>query len=239
MQKEKVIVIIPSYNSAKTIESVCKSISKRYVNEIIVIDDGSTDQTLSILEKIGVTYITHKKNLGYGASQKSGYLKALKNGADLIIMLHSDGQHDPKYIPLLINTLKEENVDIVLGSRLKSFSFALKNKMPLYKIIFNKLLSQIANITLGLHLTEFHTGFRVYKRSVLEAINIRKLSNDFIFDQQILIAAHIFGFRLGEIYIPCIYTKDSSSISFLQSTKYGLENLINLFYYFFDKKKFK
>src|SRR3989344_173258 len=122
-QQEKIFVIIPSYNNAKTIKSVCNKITKKYVNEIIVIDDGSSDETRSVLKKIGVTYISHKKNLGYGASQKSGYKMALKKGADLVILLHSDGQHDPKYIPLLIKTLKEKNLDIVLGSRLKSFSY--------------------------------------------------------------------------------------------------------------------
>ncbi|OGK26190.1 hypothetical protein A2954_04350 [Candidatus Roizmanbacteria bacterium RIFCSPLOWO2_01_FULL_37_12] len=235
MSKEKIIAIIPCFNNANTIKAVCKSISKKYVNEIIVIDDGSTDQTLSVLKKIGVSYISHKRNLGYGASQKSGYKVALKKGADLIIMLHSDGQHDPKYIPLLIKTLKEKKLDIVMGSRIKSISYALKNKMPLYKIIFNKILTQITNIILGLQLTEYHTGYRVFKRKVLENQNINKLSDEFIFDQEILLSAHLHNYRIGDVLTSCIYNADSNSINFRKSLRYGFAVVGSLLRYVFNK----
>lgn len=236
--KDKVFVIIPAHNSEKTIKTVCAKISKKYVTEIIVIDDGSTDGTRALLKKIGINHISHKKNLGYGASQKSGYNRAIKKGADLLIMLHSDGQHDPKYISLLLKTLREKNLDIVLGSRLNNIQYALKNKMPLYKVIFNRILSQIANIILGLNLTEYHTGYRIFKREVFEKLNFNKFSDDFVFDQDILLSAHLHKFKIGEAQTSCIYNSASSSIGFKKSLKYGLAVVGGLIRYVIDRNSY-
>ena len=173
----------------------------------------------------------HKKNLGYGGNQKTCYREALKLGADIVVMLHPDYQYDPKFIKYLIQPIIDDSFDIMLGTRIRTRTETLKNGMPFYKYVSNRLLTFLENIILGLNLSEYHTGFRAFKREVLKKVNLKKLSNDFVFNQQILFAAHIFGFRIGEIYTPSYYRKDSSSINFIRSLKYGLDTLLNLLYY--------
>ncbi len=238
MRKDKVVVIIPAYNAARMIAKTCQKISKKIVDEIIVVNDGSTDDTQKVLEKIGVLYLVHKKNKGYGASQKSGYRCALKRGGDIIIMLHADGQHDPKYIPALISYLKKSSSDLILGSRIKSTSDALKNGMPFYKVFFNRLLSKLQNIILGLSISEYHTGYRVFRRKVLETINFEKFSDDFIFDQEIILSARLHNFSIGEIFTSCIYNPDASSINFSKSVAYGLGIIKSLLLYLTDKRRY-
>lgn len=231
MKKNKIVVVLPAYNAEKTLEKTYREIPKKIIDEIIVVDDASNDKTREITKKLNLKLFFHKKNLGYGANQKTCYEEALKLGADIVVMLHPDYQYDPKYIKYLIEPLIDDSFDIMLGSRIRTRIETLKNGMPLYKYVSNRFLTLLENIILGLNLSEYHTGFRAFKREVLEKINLKKLSNDFVFDQQILFAAHNLGFRIGEIYTPSYYRKDSSSINFRRSLKYGLETLLNLLYY--------
>ncbi len=236
--KKKIIVVLPSYNAEKTIEKTNSRIPMDIVDEVLVVDDASIDNTVNVVKKLHLKLFIHKKNLGYGGNQKTCYKEALKLGADIIVMLHPDYQYDPKFIKYLVEPIIDDSFDIMLGSRIRTRAETLKNGMPFYKYLNNRLLTFLENIILGLNLSEYHTGFRAFKREVIQEINFKKLSNDFVFDQQILFATHILGFRIGEIYTPSHYRKDSSTISFVRSIKYGLQTLLNLFYYIVDKKRF-
>ncbi len=236
MKKNKIIVVLPAYNAEKTIEKTYSRIPKKIVDDVLVVDDASNDKTAEVVKRLKIKLFIHNKNLGYGGNQKTCYEEALKLGADIIVMVHPDYQYDPKFIKYLVEPIIDDSFDIMLGSRIRTRAETLKNGMPLYKYVSNRLLTFLENIILGLNLSEYHTGFRAFKREVLEVMNLENLSNDFVFDQQILFAAHILGFRIGEIYTPSHYRKDSSSINFIRSIRYGLETLVNLFYYFIEKK---
>lgn len=238
MEKNKIVVVLPAYNAEKTLEKTYCGISKKIVDDIIVVDDASNDQTIKIAKKLKLKLYIHKKNLGYGGNQKTCYREALKLGADIIVMLHPDYQYNPSFIKYLIQPINEGSFDIMLGTRIRTRSETLKNGMPFYKYFSNRMLTFIENVVLGLNLSEYHTGFRAFKKRVLEEISFNKFSDDFVFDQQILIAAHAQGFKIGEIYSPCHYRKESSSINFIRSLKYGIETILNLFFYLFDKKRF-
>lgn len=238
MKKNKIIVVLPAYNAEKTLEKTYLKIPKKIVDEIIVVDDASHDKTVEKAKKLKLKTFVHKKNLGYGGNQKTCYREALKLGADIVVMLHPDYQYDPKFIKYLIQPIIDNSFDVMLGTRIRTRDETLRNGMPLYKYISNRFLTIVENLVLGLNLSEYHTGFRAFRRNVLEKINLKNLSNDFIFDQQILISSHILGFRIGEIFNPSYYRKDSSSINFKRSLKYGLETLLNLFYYLIDKNKY-
>jgi glycosyltransferase involved in cell wall biosynthesis len=227
-KKDKIIVFIPAYNVESTIENVCRRIPKDIVSEIVVINDGSHDNTLKVIKKIGVKYKSHKINKGYGAVQKTGYEYALKLGADIIIMLHSDGQHDPKFIKPLLQKLINGNFDIVLGSRIKSAALAKSQGMPLYKIISNRVLTYLQNKVMGLNLSEYHTGYRAFRREVLLSLPLNKFSDDFVFDQHILLSAKAHGFKIGEIFASYINYDGSTSIGWKRSIKYGLNVLTSL-----------
>ena len=238
MRKPKIAVVIPAFNAERTIEKVLRQIPRKIVDEIIVVDDGSSDNTLSIIKKLDVKYQHHAKNRGYGGSQKTGYKYALKLGADIIIMLHADLQHDPKYIKDLIKPIINYSSDLVIGTRVKNIADAIKNHMPLYKVLANRTLSTIANWILGIYLTEHHSGYRGFNRKVLSTINLDKLSDDYIFDQQIIIASKVHNFRISQVLTSCIYHKDSSSVNLSSSFKYGFGVLSSLFWYIVDRKRF-
>ncbi len=238
MKKLKTIVVLPAYNAQNTLIKTVKEIPKEYVDEIILVDDGSSDKTFSLAKKLKIQAYRHKKNLGYGANQKTCYRLALKQNADIIIMLHPDYQYDPKLIKYFVNLIKDGYFDIVLGSRIRSREEALNSGMPLYKYLSNRFLTFIENLLSGQNLSEWHTGMRAFKRKVLELIPFKNNSNDFVFDTQILFQAVERGFRIGEISVPVRYLKESSSISFLRAIKYGVETL-GVAFCFFLKKTFR
>lgn len=222
---------MPAYNAEKTLEKTYRDIPKDAVDEVIVVDDDSRDKTVEIAQKLKLPVIVHPKNLGYGGNQKTCYKEALKRGADIVVMIHPDYQYDATLTSLMVAPIKEGRVDIMLGSRIRSRAEALAGGMPMYKYISNRLLTLMENIVLGLALSEYHTGYRAFHRRVLEHLPLEKFSDDFVFDQEILIAAHGAGFTMGEIAVPVRYFPEASSINFKRSTTYGMMILVTLVKY--------
>jgi len=234
-KKLKTIVVLPAYNAQETLKKTVVEIPKNLVNEIVLVDDCSSDKTFLLAKKLKLTVYRHKKNQGYGANQKTCYQIALKKKADIIIMLHPDYQYDPKLISFFVPLIKTGYFDLMLGTRIRSRQEALKAGMPLYKYLANRFLSFFQNILTGQNLSEWHTGFRVYHRKVLQTINFNKFSNDFLFDTQMLLATVEKNFKIGEISIPAHYHPKASSIGFWPGLKYGLGTLL-LTTIFFIKK---
>jgi len=235
-KKPKVIVIMPAYNAAKTLEKTYKDIPKNVVDGVILVDDGSSDETVKIAKKLGLKVFTHPSNLGYGGNQKTCYWEALKRKPDIVVMIHPDYQYDATLTRELIYPIMNGRSDIMLGSRIRSRQEALEGGMPWRKYYSNRFLTILENIILGLNLSEYHTGFRAYSSKALKKIPFMRMSNDFVFDQQILISAVANNFKIGEIPVPVRYFPEASSANFLNSVKYGLGILVNLFLYIFDKK---
>lgn len=219
---------MPAYNAEKTLLNTYNDIPKSLVDKIIVVDDKSHDKTIEIAKGLGLKVYAHSKNLGYGGNQKTCYQKALAEGGEIIIMIHPDYQYDAKLTGELIRPIQDNRFDIMLGSRIRSRKEALEGGMPLYKYLSNRFLTILENIFLGLNLSEYHTGFRAYAKEVLEKMPFQEFSNDFVFDQQLLIFAAKIGFRIGEVPVPVRYFPEASSINFRKSFKYGLETVIYL-----------
>ncbi len=224
----KTIVVMPAYNAARTLEPTVRDIPKNLIDEIILVDDASKDNTIEVAKSLGLTVVQHDTNRGYGANQKTCYQLALEHSADIIVMIHPDYQYDSRLIPYLIGFIKEGYLDVMLGSRIRSREEALEGGMPLYKYIANRLLTFVQNILTGMNLSEWHTGFRAYSRKVLETIPWERNSDDFVFDTQILAQCVAFGFRIGEIPVPVRYHETSSSINLQRSIKYGIQSLITI-----------
>jgi glycosyltransferase involved in cell wall biosynthesis len=219
---QKVIVVLPAYNAAKTLEATYSEIPFDIVDEVILCDDGSTDHTAKIAESLQIdNIIQHKTNKGYGANQKSLYNMALENGADIIIMLHPDYQYTPKLISALVSLIGQQVFSVALGSRILGKG-ALKGGMPLYKYVANRGLTFFQNLMAGQKLSEYHTGYRAYRREVLLKIRFEENSDDFVFDNEVLAQIIDAGFEIGEISCPARYDANSSSINFKRSTIYGL-----------------
>lgn len=216
---KKIVIVMPAYNAEKTLETTYQEIYKDIVDEIILTDDDSFDNTKDIAKNLNITTIVHKKNRGYGGNQKSCYTAALKSNADIVIMLHPDYQYSPKLIPAIASMLAFEEYDAVIASRM--LSNALEGGMPLYKFICNKFLTLFENIFLGQHLSEYHTGFRGFKRNVLETLPLEDCDDDFVFDNEMLALVCYHGFKIGEISCPTKYFPEASSINFKRSCKYG------------------
>lgn len=233
--KPKIVVVMPAYNAEKTLLKTYHDIPKKVVDAIIVVDDDSKDKTVEIAKKLKLQVFMHAKNLGYGGNQKTCYRKALQLGADIIVMIHPDYQYDATLTGHLVQPIIENRYDIMLGSRIRSRQEALSGGMPLYKYISNRLLSLCENIILGLNLSEYHTGFRAFRKEVLLKLPLDRFSNDFVFDQEILISAHANHFAIGEIAVPVRYFPEASSINFIRSSKYGLAILFSLLLYIIDK----
>ena len=224
INNKKVVVIMPAYNAEKTLEKTYNEIYQNFVDEIILVDDFSSDETKEIAKRLNITTILHKKNLGYGANQKSCYRAALKAGADIVIMLHPDYQYTPKLLPAIASMMAFDEYDAVIASRMLGNS-ALKGGMPLYKFISNRFLTEFQNFFIGEKLSEYHTGFRGFTRKILETLPLEDCSDDFIFDNQMLALILYNGYKIGEISCPTKYFKEASSINFARSCKYGLEVL--------------
>lgn len=220
--KSKVIIVIPAYNSERTIKGVYEKIPKDLVRGIIILDDGSKDDTVVEIKRLGLMPIIHKKNLGYGANQKTLYTNALKQGAKYIVMLHPDGQYDPKDLPKFVDALKNGKGDLILGSRFLSSGI---NQTPGYKSIFLKLIAVLFNLILGLHLSEVNTGYRGYTAKLLKTIPFFKNGNGYIFDPQLIIQSVYFGFKIAEVPVSKRYNKEAISPNLSKSLEHGWENI--------------
>ncbi len=227
-RKHKVIAVMPALNAEKTLPATVADIPAGCVDKIILVDDGSRDQTVALARSMGLDVIVHPENRGYGGNQKTCYKHALAEGADIIVMIHPDYQYDSRVIPHAVGIIELGICDIVLGSRIRSREEALAGGMPLYKYIANRGLTAFENVALGQNLADFHSGFRVYRRSVLETIPYDKNSDDFVFDSQFLAQAVHFNFRLGDIPVPVRYFKEASSINFKRSVRYGLATVMTI-----------
>jgi glycosyltransferase involved in cell wall biosynthesis len=217
---KKVIVVMPAYNAAKTVRKTYSEIPLHIVDEVILVDDKSTDETIKVAQELGISIIAHEKNLGYGGNQKTCYKVALEKGADIVIMLHPDYQYTPKLITAMTSLIAEGLFDCVLGSRILGVG-ALKGGMPLYKYISNRFLTLVENIFLDYKLSEYHTGYRAFSKEILQTLPLDNNSNDFVFDNQMLAQIIYAGFNIGEITCPTLYFEDASSINFSRSVKYG------------------
>lgn len=236
MKKEKVTIVIPAYNSSKTLKQVYKKIPFKLINEVIICDDGSRDDTVKVIKALGLKPITHKKNLGYGANQKTLYTKALKKDSDYIIMLHPDGQYDPADLPKFINALKSGKGDLILGSRFLSKG---DKETPAYKSLSLKILAFLFNLILRTKLTEVNTGYRGYTRQLLETVPFSKNGSGYIFDPELLIQTVYFGFKAAEVAVSKKYNREASSPNFAKSLEHGLENIQLLLYYMLQKLNLK
>lgn len=222
---------MPAYNAAKTLNMTYVQIPEGVADEIILVDDASYDETSQLAKKLNLKVITHPHNVGYGGNQKTCYLEALREEADIVIMLHPDGQYDPTILPHLIEPIKEGKADMVLGSRMQIKGDALKGKMPLYKFMANIFLTTIENYVFHTKFSECHTGYRAYSRKFLETVPFLRNSNDFVFDTEIIAQAVYFKFRIAEIPVKTKYFKDASSVNLKVSIIYGLKTLLTLLKY--------
>ncbi|MEI6312770.1 MAG: glycosyltransferase family 2 protein [Bacteroidota bacterium] len=221
-KNKKIVVVLPAYNAALTLEKTYSEIPMDMVDEVILCDDASKDNTIEVGKRIGIKHIiSHTKNTGYGGNQKSLYNKALELGADIVIMLHPDYQYTPKLIPSMVNIIGEDLYDCVLGSRILGRG-ALEGGMPLYKYIANRFLTFTQNVLVNHKLSEYHTGYRAFSKKLLEGIKFNANDDDFVFDNEMLSQIIYAGFGIAEVTCPTKYFEEASSINFSRSTKYGL-----------------
>jgi glycosyltransferase involved in cell wall biosynthesis len=233
---KKIVVVMPAYNAARTMERTYREIPLDMVDEVVVTDDASPDETVKVAKELGLHTVVHPRNLGYGGNQKTCYTEALRLGADIVVMLHPDYQYTPKLIPAMISMLTDGPFDVVLGSRVLG-GRALAGGMPLYKYFANRALTAFQNLLCGAKLSEYHTGYRAFTREVLEALPLLENSDDFVFDNQMLGQILIAGFEIGEVSCPAAYFEEASSINFRRSTKYGLGVLAVSIQGFLHRKK--
>jgi glycosyltransferase involved in cell wall biosynthesis len=220
----KVIVVMPAYNAARTLEDTYRGLAMDVVDEVILVDDVSHDDTVDIAERLGLKVVVHLQNQGYGGNQKTCYLEALRGDADVVVMVHPDNQYDSTLVPQMIQPILDGKADIVLGSRFLSGT-ALSGGMPLWKFISNRFLTGVENAAFGLRLSEYHTGFRAYSRRLLETLPFLLNSDDFVFDQEIMAQAVCFRFRVAEVPVPTRYFAEASSVNFERSVEYGIDVL--------------
>jgi glycosyltransferase involved in cell wall biosynthesis len=218
---KKVVVVLPAYNAERTLERTLNDLPRDEVDEIILVDDASRDNTAALARSLGLHTLVHRHNLGYGGNQKTCYAEALTLGADIVVMVHPDYQYEPRLVPAMASLIASDVYDVVLGSRIIGKG-VLKGGMPIYKYLSNRLLTGFENLMLGEKLSEYHTGYRAFSRRVLETLPLEANSNDFVFDNQMLAQIFYFGFKIGEISCPTRYMTDSSSINFRRSVKYGV-----------------
>lgn len=225
---EKVVVVMPAFKAAQTLERTYREIPLDLVDQVILVDDASDDRTVEVARELGIRTVVHERNMGYGANQKTCYDAALALDPDVVVMLHPDYQYDPRLIPYFLGYLRMNVCDVMLGSRIRTRRETLEGGMPVYKYLSNRILTIIENLVLGQNLGDFHSGFRVYTREVLERIPYHKNSDDFVFDTELLAQAAYFGFRIGDCPMPVRYFEEASSISFRRSLRYGLTTLATM-----------
>ena len=222
---KKVLVVLPAYNAAKTLERTFQDIPLDVVDEVLLVDDASQDQTIEVARRLGIRCFVHERNLGYGRNQKTCYAEALKLGADIVVMVHPDYQYSPKIIPALAGLVASGEYEVAIGSRILG-GRARQGGMPFYKYLFNRILTLFQNLLLGAKLSEYHTGFRAFSRRVLESLPLLENSDDFVFDNEMLAQIIFFDFPVGEVSCPTRYFPEASSINFPRSVKYGLGVLV-------------
>ncbi|MEW4487635.1 glycosyltransferase family 2 protein [Thalassoglobus sp. JC818] len=231
----RVVVVMPAYNAEKTLQRTVDDIPEDWVDEIILVDDCSSDGTVELAKSLGLTVIAHENNTGYGGNQKSCYQRALEVGADVVVMIHPDYQYDARVIPAAAEILRLGICDVLLGSRIRTRREALEGGMPAWKYVANRCLTLVENVSLGQNLGDFHSGFRAYRREVLETIPWEKNTDDFAFDSQFLAQSVFFDFKLGDIPVPVRYFDEASSINFTRCVKYGCTTLWVLLQYWLAK----
>lgn len=221
LHQKKIVVVMPAYRAEATLARAYREIPQEVVDEVLLVDDASTDRTVALARELGVKLFVHRQNLGYGANQKTCYKEALAAGADVVVMLHPDYQYEPRLVTAMAAMVTSGIYDVVLGSRILGGG-ALSGGMPRYKYVFNRALTLLQNVLLGAKLSEYHSGYRAFSREVLEALPLLANSDDFVFDNEMLTQAIAAGFRLGEISCPTKYFAEASSISFRRSVTYGI-----------------
>lgn len=222
--KPKVVVVMPAYNAAKTLHMTYADLPREMVDLVILVDDGSSDETARVARQLGLELFIHNRNYGYGANQKTCYREALRAGADIVVMVHPDYQYDPRLLPQIIAPLQDGRADVVLGSRLMG-EHPMQQGMPWWKYIANRFLTFLENRAFRLRLSEYHTGYRAFRSEVLQAVNLEMNSDKFIFDQEIIAQIVSLKLRITEVPVPTRYFAQASSASFLQSSRYGLSIL--------------
>jgi len=218
---KKIVVVMPAYNAAKTIEQTYREIPLDLVDEVVVTDDASPDETVEVARRLGLHTLVHERNRGYGGNQKTCYAEALRLGADVVVMLHPDYQYTPKLLPAMIGLIADGPYDVVIGSRILG-GRARAGGMPLYKYIANRFLTAFQNLLAGAKLSEYHTGYRAFSREVIESLALGENSDDFVFDNQMLAQILAADYAIGEVSCPTKYFEEASSINFARSARYGL-----------------
>jgi glycosyltransferase involved in cell wall biosynthesis len=219
IEGSKLVLVMPAYNAEATLERTVAEIPK-IVDQVILVDDGSTDRTAELALRLGLHTIVHDRNRGYGANQKSCYAEALNRGADIVVMVHPDYQYTPKLVPALAHCIASGLYDVALGSRILG-GRALAGGMPVYKYVANRALTAVENVLVGQKLSEYHTGYRAFSRRLLETLPLRENSDNFVFDNEVLIQAAFFGFNIAEVTCPTSYLPECSSIGVMSSVVYG------------------
>ena len=235
LNNRRIAVVLPAYNAAKTLQRTVAEIPRDIVDDLILTDDASSDNTSELAHELGLHVIRHDKNRGYGGNQKTCYEAALARGADIVVMLHPDYQYTPLLVTAMASMIAYDQYDCVLASRILG-NGALRGGMPLYKYISNRMLTLLQNLLIGQKLSEYHTGYRAWSRTVLERLPLLSCSDDFVFDNQMIVQAVYFGFRMGEISCPTKYFDDASSINFRRSVTYGLGVLKTALQFFLKKR---
>lgn len=233
--KNKIVIVMPAYNAAKTVKDTYAEISPGFRKNIILVDDQSKDNTVEVAKKLGIRVFTHPNNIGYGGNQKTLYWEALKSNADVVVMLHPDYQYDATMIEDLIKPILSKKYDFMFGSRIANRNGAIAGGMPPIKYYVNRIICLIQNILLGVNFTEHFSGFRAYSSDLLKKVPFQRFSNDFVFDQEMTVSALSFGFKIGEIAIPTRYHKKASSINFARGVKFILEGFYTILRYHLNK----
>ena len=232
---KRIIVVMPAYNAVRTLRKTCAELPRDLVDDVLVVDDHSSDATVELARELHLTTFVHNQNLGYGRNQKTCYREALRRGADIVVMLHADYQYSPRLVAAIASMIAFGEYDLVLGSRILGVG-ARRGGMPLYKYIYNRFLTFIQNLAFANKISEYHTGYRAFSREVLEKLPLEHNSDDFIFDGEFLAQAIYFGYRLGEISCPARYFAEASSLNFSRSAKYGFQVLWVAMKFWLQKK---